>query len=285
MSQMTRSGTSTESAVTKRWPGNSRLELSLKNRSTPASRIVAIGGERTTRRLVLSRACSSRSPGRTRSRPAQHGRFRRATSRSPSPESGTSFYATAGACLHLKGPLGEGRLDDHLLRCPWHGLDLRRPYRPERLRPRHLPRHVRGPRGGRGRPGRTSLTASSSSARASSSPLTRSSNWSGARRAADERDFFQGLVHVTVAWYQAGRGNREDATGNSRRLRDGCAFRTGASRHRRRGGARASRTRAAKRSPPGRSSSRRPPFRRSGERSTATTTSGRRRTAGRARRA
>jgi uncharacterized protein len=29
-------------------------------------------------------------------------------------------------------------------------------------------------------------------------------------RAADdaERDFFQGLVHVTVAWYQARRGNR-----------------------------------------------------------------------------
>jgi len=29
-------------------------------------------------------------------------------------------------------------------------------------------------------------------------------------RAADaaERDFFQGLVHVSVAWYQAGRGNR-----------------------------------------------------------------------------
>ncbi|HZB23101.1 MAG TPA: DUF309 domain-containing protein [Gaiellaceae bacterium] len=29
-------------------------------------------------------------------------------------------------------------------------------------------------------------------------------------RAADagERDFFQGLVHVVVAWYQAGRGNR-----------------------------------------------------------------------------
>jgi hypothetical protein len=25
---------------------------------------------------------------------------------------------------------------------------------------------------------------------------------------ADERDFFQGLVHVTVAWYQAGRGKR-----------------------------------------------------------------------------
>src|SRR5438876_12110450 len=26
--------------------------------------------------------------------------------------------------------------------------------------------------------------------------------------AAEERDFFQGLVHVAVAWYQAGRGNR-----------------------------------------------------------------------------
>jgi predicted metal-dependent hydrolase len=23
----------------------------------------------------------------------------------------------------------------------------------------------------------------------------------------EERDFYQGLVHVTVAWYQAGRGN------------------------------------------------------------------------------
>src|SRR5436309_1985169 len=26
--------------------------------------------------------------------------------------------------------------------------------------------------------------------------------------AAEERDFFQGLVHFAVAWYQAGRGNR-----------------------------------------------------------------------------
>jgi uncharacterized protein len=28
--------------------------------------------------------------------------------------------------------------------------------------------------------------------------------WRGA--APDERDFYQGLVHVAVAWYQAGRG-------------------------------------------------------------------------------
>ncbi len=32
---------------------------------------------------------------------------------------------------------------------------------------------------------------------------------------AAERDFLQGLVHVAVAWYQAGRGNR---TGCSRQL-------------------------------------------------------------------
>jgi predicted metal-dependent hydrolase len=37
--------------------------------------------------------------------------------------------------------------------------------------------------------------------------------WRGA--AAEERDFFQGLVHVTVAWYQAGRDN---TTGCRRQL-------------------------------------------------------------------
>ena len=30
--------------------------------------------------------------------------------------------------------------------------------------------------------------------------------WRAAPR--EERDFYQGLVHVAVAWYQAGRGNR-----------------------------------------------------------------------------
>jgi uncharacterized protein len=34
--------------------------------------------------------------------------------------------------------------------------------------------------------------------------------WRAAESA--ERDFFQGLVHVTVAWYQAGRGNRTGCT-------------------------------------------------------------------------
>jgi nitrite reductase/ring-hydroxylating ferredoxin subunit len=31
------------------------------------------------------------------------------------------FFALQNECLHLKGPLGEGRIDDHVLTCPWHG--------------------------------------------------------------------------------------------------------------------------------------------------------------------
>jgi nitrite reductase/ring-hydroxylating ferredoxin subunit len=32
-----------------------------------------------------------------------------------------TFYATQHECLHLKGPLGEGRLEGSVLTCPWHG--------------------------------------------------------------------------------------------------------------------------------------------------------------------
>ena len=31
------------------------------------------------------------------------------------------FYATQAVCIHLQGPLGEGRLDGPVLTCPWHG--------------------------------------------------------------------------------------------------------------------------------------------------------------------
>ena len=31
------------------------------------------------------------------------------------------LYATQNECLHLGGPLGEGRLDGCVLSCPWHG--------------------------------------------------------------------------------------------------------------------------------------------------------------------
>ena len=38
-----------------------------------------------------------------------------------------AFYAIQAACIHLQGPLGEGRLEDSVLTCPWHGwqYDLR----------------------------------------------------------------------------------------------------------------------------------------------------------------
>jgi nitrite reductase (NADH) small subunit len=34
---------------------------------------------------------------------------------------GGQFFATQHACLHLEGPLGEGRLEGKTLSCPWHG--------------------------------------------------------------------------------------------------------------------------------------------------------------------
>jgi nitrite reductase/ring-hydroxylating ferredoxin subunit len=55
---------------------------------------------------------------------------------------GDEFYAVQGACLHLQGPLGDGKLEDHVLTCPWHGWQ----YGEERVRPRHPVAHVRRPR-------------------------------------------------------------------------------------------------------------------------------------------
>src|SRR5206468_9968769 len=34
---------------------------------------------------------------------------------------GDEFYATQGHCLHLQGPLCEGRLEGTVPSCPWHG--------------------------------------------------------------------------------------------------------------------------------------------------------------------
>jgi nitrite reductase (NADH) small subunit len=31
------------------------------------------------------------------------------------------FFATQGACLHLQGPLGDGKLEGAMIVCPWHG--------------------------------------------------------------------------------------------------------------------------------------------------------------------
>ena len=32
-----------------------------------------------------------------------------------------TFYAMNNICLHRRGPLGEGTLDDIMVTCPWHG--------------------------------------------------------------------------------------------------------------------------------------------------------------------
>jgi nitrite reductase (NADH) small subunit len=34
---------------------------------------------------------------------------------------GDDFYALTNECAHLKGPVGEGRLDGCVVGCPWHG--------------------------------------------------------------------------------------------------------------------------------------------------------------------
>jgi nitrite reductase/ring-hydroxylating ferredoxin subunit len=31
------------------------------------------------------------------------------------------FYAVQQQCIHLQGPLGEGKLEGCVLTCPWHG--------------------------------------------------------------------------------------------------------------------------------------------------------------------
>jgi len=40
---------------------------------------------------------------------------------------GNRFWAVSNACAHQNGPLGEGRLIDGCITCPWHGFQ----YRPE----------------------------------------------------------------------------------------------------------------------------------------------------------
>jgi nitrite reductase/ring-hydroxylating ferredoxin subunit len=37
---------------------------------------------------------------------------------------GGTFYATANACTHMGGPLGEGTLEGTTVTCPWHGIQF-----------------------------------------------------------------------------------------------------------------------------------------------------------------
>ena len=31
------------------------------------------------------------------------------------------YYAIKNTCTHLGGPLAQGKLEDHIVECPWHG--------------------------------------------------------------------------------------------------------------------------------------------------------------------
>jgi nitrite reductase (NADH) small subunit/3-phenylpropionate/trans-cinnamate dioxygenase ferredoxin subunit len=35
-----------------------------------------------------------------------------------------SFFAVDNTCPHAGGPIGEGRLTDDVVRCPWHGWEF-----------------------------------------------------------------------------------------------------------------------------------------------------------------
>ena len=38
---------------------------------------------------------------------------------------GEEFYAVSNVCRHQAGPLGEGRIVDGCITCPWHGFQYR----------------------------------------------------------------------------------------------------------------------------------------------------------------
>jgi nitrite reductase/ring-hydroxylating ferredoxin subunit len=121
---------------------------------------------------------------------------------------GDEFYVTQQQCLHLQGPLGEGRLEDHVLTCPWHGwqYDVRTG---ENEFDRAIKLETYDVRVEDGEVKSEQLAAGLDLIRRGEF-FAAHEELEDAWRAAEpeERDFFQGLVHFAVAWYQAGRGNR-----------------------------------------------------------------------------
>src|ERR671925_513959 len=49
------------------------------------------------------------------------------------------YYAIGNVCTHMGGPLAEGKLEEHVVQCPWHGsrFDIRtgEVARPPAMRP------------------------------------------------------------------------------------------------------------------------------------------------------
>jgi nitrite reductase/ring-hydroxylating ferredoxin subunit len=49
------------------------------------------------------------------------------------------YYAISNVCTHMGGPLAEGKLEDYIVQCPWHGsrFDIRsgKVVRPPAMKP------------------------------------------------------------------------------------------------------------------------------------------------------
>lgn len=49
------------------------------------------------------------------------------------------YYAIGNVCTHMGGPLAEGKLEDYIVQCPWHGsrFDIRsgKVVRPPAMKP------------------------------------------------------------------------------------------------------------------------------------------------------
>src|SRR5918996_1392674 len=206
-STMTRSGGSMLSVVVSLWPARSTSSLPRKKTSTPTSRIVATG----------------------RSVPPSRGRSK-----------GSASVLT---CLWASSPPLPGSTTSHrgapAWSAPGSASSRSSTWTARSTPPRRSASTWEGRSGTAGSttspPARTSSTARSRSRPSRSSWRTGTSRsrselelerglglirggeyfaahevledvWRAA--APEERDFFQGLVHVAVAWYQAGRGNR-----------------------------------------------------------------------------
>ena len=72
---------------------------------------------------ITTRSPGIASPGSTSSARGECGPSSPARSRSRSPTSTGRYGALDNHCPHQGGPLGEGTIENGLLRCPWHGFD------------------------------------------------------------------------------------------------------------------------------------------------------------------
>ena len=65
-------------------------------------------------------AGARRASGASEERPASEGEARTSDRTLALVNAGGSFFALGDRCPHAGGPLSEGRLENGVLRCPWH---------------------------------------------------------------------------------------------------------------------------------------------------------------------